>query len=114
LISAGETGSRPFISATRFMAATLPWELAENADLGMAPALQASPITWMPGTRCDSKLTWFTGHHFRSSPTSPAWWAIAPAFWGGIRFTTSPFTVSTPVSTVRVPVLILATLLPGR
>ena len=53
---------RPRSSAATAAAQTLAWALAEKADFGMAPAIAASPITWMPGCSRDSKVTGSIGH----------------------------------------------------
>ena len=49
----------------------------------MPPAMQASPITWMPGSWRDSKVTGSIGHQPVRSAT-PAACAIAPARCGGM------------------------------
>ena len=51
----GSRGARPASKFTIALAQTFAWALAENADFGMAPMMAASPMTWMPGTRRDSK-----------------------------------------------------------
>ena len=79
---------------------TLACALAEKADLGMAPAMAASPRTWMPGTKLDSKVTGSTGHHWLRSAT-PASAAMAPARCGGITLTTAPVWLPKSVVTVR-------------
>ena len=48
-MSFGSPASRPRASATTAAAQTLAWAFAEKADFGMAPAMVASPITWMFG-----------------------------------------------------------------
>ena len=40
-----------------------PSALAAEAAFGIAPAMAASPITWIFGTNCDSNVIGSTGHH---------------------------------------------------
>ncbi len=61
-MSFGASGSRPRTRLATAPAQTLAWALAVKADFGMAPPIAASPMTWMPGTRRDSKLTGSIGH----------------------------------------------------
>jgi hypothetical protein len=68
-------------------AQTFAWALAEKADFGMPPAMDASPVTWMLGCSRDSKVTGSIGHHPLRSAT-PAACAIQPARCGGITFAT--------------------------
>ena len=53
----------PSASSTATAAAqTLAWAFAAKADFGIAPAIAASPITWMFGCRVEAKLTGSIGH----------------------------------------------------
>jgi hypothetical protein len=68
-------------------------------DFGAGRPVVASPMTWIPGCFTDSKVTWFTSHQRLPASARPAWMAIAPARWGGIRFSTSYRTRSPTVGT---------------
>src|SRR5580700_4341026 len=89
----------PDNSAATAAAQTFAWALAAKADLGMAPAVAASPITWMLGCRVEAKLTGSIGHQPVWSAT-PARAAIVPAFCVGMTFATSA--LWTAKSVVRV------------
>src|ERR1700681_3039846 len=80
-------------------AQTLAWELAAKPDFGIAPATQASPMTWMLGCRVDSKLTGSIGHQPVRSAT-PASSAMRPAFCGGTTLATAGLCLVKSVSTV--------------
>ena len=82
-------------------AQTLAWALAAKADFGMPPMMAASPSTWMPGCRVDSKATGSTGHQPVRSAT-PAWAAMAPAFCGGITLATAALWRAKSVTKVSV------------
>src|SRR5438105_7669813 len=69
-------------------AQTLAWELAAKADFGMAPAMVASPMTWMLRCWRDSKVTGSMGHQPVRSVT-PATSAMRPAFCGGMTLATA-------------------------
>src|SRR5207249_683117 len=65
----------------------LAWEFAAKADFGIAPAIAASPMTWMPACSFDSNVTGSIGHHPLRSVT-PATSAMRPAFCGGMTLAT--------------------------
>ena len=60
-----------------------------------------SPMTWMPGCRVDSKATGSTGHQPVRSAT-PAFWAMVPAFCGGMMLATAALWRAKSVTKVRV------------
>ena len=68
----------------------------------MAPAKAASPSTWMPGIRVDSKVSGWTRHQPVASATLAAT-AIEPAICGGITLATAALIVSKSVLTVIAP-----------
>src|SRR5262249_57924993 len=78
----GPAGVPPAMSLTMAAAHSLACELAAAAERGIAPAMAASPITWMFGCSFDSNVTGSTGHQPVRSAT-PAIWASCPAFCGG-------------------------------
>ena len=67
----------------------------------MAPAIAASPMTWMPGCSFDSKVTGSIGHQPVRSAT-PAAAAMAPARCGGMTLPTSALCEPKSVSKVLV------------
>src|ERR1700746_114265 len=69
-------------------AQTLACALAENADFGIAPAIEASPTTWTLGCSLDSNVAGSIGHQPLRSAT-PAISAMRAAFCGGMTFATS-------------------------
>src|SRR5262245_30099200 len=79
--------------------AALACALAEEPDLGIAPAIEASPTTWMFAALVEANVMGSTGHQPLSA-VSPEACAMAPARCGGIRLTTSPFWLPKPVFTV--------------
>ena len=54
-MSFGSAGVPPASRAAIAAAQTLAWALAAKADFGIAPAIAASPMTWMLGCSFDSK-----------------------------------------------------------
>src|SRR5260221_3203329 len=87
-MSLGLGGVRPARSFGTAAAQTLAWALAENADFGIAPAIEASPTTWILGCNLDSNVTASIGHQPVRSAT-PTISAMRPAFCGGMTFATS-------------------------
>src|SRR5262249_60940127 len=82
-MSLGSYGLPPVRSLATAAAQTLAWALAEKADFGMAPAIEASPMTWMLGCSLDSNVAGSIGHQpLRSA--APALSAMRPAFCGGV------------------------------
>src|SRR5205085_108196 len=69
-------------------AQTLPCSAAAWAALGMAPIRAASPSTWIPGCRVDSKPAGSIGHQPVRSAT-PAAAAIGAARCGGTMLATA-------------------------
>src|ERR1700746_4226109 len=69
-------------------AQTLACALAENADFGIAPAIEASPTTWTLGCSLDSNVAGSIGHQPVRSAT-PAISAMRAAFCGGMTLGTS-------------------------
>src|SRR5580704_3908266 len=111
-ISLGVSGLSPRTSFATATAHTLAWALAANADFGIAPAMAASPTTWMPGTCRDSNVTGSVGHQPERSVT-PAMVAMRPAFCGGITLATSALCLSKSVASVLVAGSTEATLPPA-
>src|ERR1700730_5278225 len=87
------------MSRTIAAAQTLACALAANPAFGIAPAMQASPMTWILGCRVDSKLNDSTGHQPVRSAT-PAISAMRPAFCGGTILATAAWYLAKSVSTV--------------
>src|SRR5258706_1508661 len=87
-MSLGSSGVPPARSFATAAAQTLAWALAENADFGIAPAIEASPTTWILGCNLDSNVTASIGHQPVRSAT-PTISAMRPAFCGGMTFATS-------------------------
>src|SRR5260370_35361941 len=87
-MSLGSSGVTPARSFATAAAQTLAWPLAENADFGIAPAIEASPTTWILGCNLDSNVTASIGHQPVRSAT-PTISAMRPAFCGGMTFVTS-------------------------
>ena len=87
-MSFGAAGARPARRSITASAQTFPCALAAKADFGIAPAMAASPITWIRGTRRDSKVTGSIGHQPLRSATAAAA-AIGAARWGGMMQATS-------------------------
>src|SRR5215470_20173567 len=98
-MSLGWLGGSPASSLTMAAAHTFPCALAANADLGMPPAIVASPSTWMLDTSLDSKVTGSIGHQPVLSAT-PAIWAMYPAFCGGMTFATVALNLAKSVVSV--------------
>src|SRR5258707_559807 len=92
-------------------AQTLACALAANPAFGIAPAIQASPMTWMLGCKVDSKLNGSTGHHPVRSAT-PARSAMCPAFCGGTILATAGVNLLKSVMTVMEAGSTLVTLPP--
>ena len=87
-MSFGSAGVPPLSRAATAAAQTLAWALAANADFGMAPAIAASPMTWMFGCSFDSNVTGSIGHQPVRSAT-PAASAMRPARCGGMTLATA-------------------------
>src|SRR5580704_2632021 len=86
-MSLGSLGFSPRASLATEAAHALACELAAIADFGIAPAMAASPMTWMFGLRRDSKVIGSMGHQpLRSA--APVSSAMRPAFCGGITLAT--------------------------
>src|SRR5258708_24396347 len=100
-MSFGTAGWPPAISVATALAHALACALAENADFGMPPAIQASPMTWILRTNLDSNVTGSIAHHPLLS-AAPAIVAIWPAFCGGITFATCAVYLSKYVISVLV------------
>src|SRR5260370_41991347 len=83
-------------------AQALAWALAAKADFGIAPAIAASPITWMSGCKVEAKLTGSIGHQPLRSAT-PASPAMRAAFCGGTIGATSALWVAKSVVKVIAP-----------
>src|SRR6476619_284460 len=62
-MSLGSSGLPPASSFATAAAHTLAWAFAENADFGIAPAIEASPTTWTLGCSLDSNVAGSIGHH---------------------------------------------------
>src|SRR5271163_3289088 len=92
-MSFGVPGVSPRASFATATAQTLAWALAAKADFGIAPAMQASPTTWMLGTMRDSNVTGSVGHQPERSVV-PAISAMRPAFCGGMTLATSALYLS--------------------
>lgn len=99
LISFGGSGVRPARRSITASAQTLACAFAAKADFGIAPAMAASPTTWMPATSRDSKVMGSIGHQPERSAT-PAALAMGAARWGGMMQATSALYVSKSVATV--------------
>ena len=69
-------------------AQALPCAAAAEADFGMPPAMQASPMTWMFAASFEPKLTGSIGHQPVLS-AAPAISAMRPALCGGMTLATS-------------------------
>ena len=91
----------PARSVATAAAHTLAWEFAANADFGIAPAIAASPMTWMPACSFDSNVTGSIGHQPLRSAT-PATSAMRPAFCGGMTLATLAWCLPKSVTSVRV------------
>src|SRR5258707_14219059 len=87
-MSLGSSGVPPARSFATAAAQTLAWALAENADFGIAPAIEASPTTWILGCNLDSNVTASIGHQPVRSAT-PTISAMRPAFCGGMTIATA-------------------------
>src|SRR5439155_11346576 len=110
-MSLGSSGVLPATSLATAAAQTLAWALAEKADFGIAPAIEASPMTWMLGCNLDSKVAGSIGHQPVRSATA-AISAIWPAFCGGMTFATSALCLSKSVTSVIAPTSTEVTLPP--
>jgi len=95
----GGNASSPVSAARTANAQTFAWLFAENADLGMSPAMQASPRTWMSGFIRDCRVAGTIGHQPDAS-VSPACCAIAAAACGGTMLATAARWVASSVVTV--------------
>src|SRR5580704_5992054 len=111
-MSLGVSGFSPRASFATATAHTLAWALAANADFGIAPAMAASPTTWMFGTWRDSNVTGSVGHQPERSVV-PAISAMRPAFCGGMTLATSALCLSKSVASVIVAGSTEATLPPA-
>src|SRR4051794_6804477 len=80
-------------------AQTFAWALAAKADFGIAPAIAASPMTWISGCNIEAKVAGSIGHQTERSAT-PASSAICPARCGGITLATSALYVEKSVVSV--------------
>ena len=94
-------GLSPASSAAIAAAQICPCECAAEAERGMAPAMAASPMTWMFGCSLDSNVTGSTGHQPVRSAT-PASSATRPAFCGGMTLATAALYLSKSVTSVLV------------
>src|SRR3954468_9273029 len=99
LFSAGAGAGLPARLSRIAAAATLPCALADEPDFGIAPAIEASPMTWTFVALVAAKVMGSTGHH-PLSPGGAADCAMAPAGCGGMMLTTSPFWLPKPHFTV--------------
>src|SRR2546430_16597282 len=88
-MSLGADGVAPARSRATAAAHVLACELAANADFGIAPAMAASPMTWIRGCNFDSHVTGSIGHQPVPAAT-PATSALRPAFCGGMTLATFP------------------------
>src|SRR5260370_10404273 len=95
----GWGGVRPRMGCASAAAQTLAGEFAAKADLGMPPAIAASPMTWIFGCKLEAKLTGSIGHHPVRSAT-PASSAMRAALCGGMTLATSALYVSKSVASV--------------
>src|SRR5499425_3354127 len=87
-MSLGSPGLPPASSVATAAAQTLACAFAENADVGMAPAIEASPMTWTLGCSLDSNVAGSIGHQPVRS-VAPAISAMRAAFCGGMTLATS-------------------------
>src|SRR6201993_5537488 len=87
-MSLGSSGLPPASSLATAAAHALAWAFAENADFGIAPAIEASPTTWTLGCSLDSNVAGSIGHQPVRSAT-PAISAMRAAFCGGMTLATS-------------------------
>src|SRR5262244_2415560 len=101
LVSVGDDRVLPASSAAIAVAQILACEVAAAAERGIAPAIAASPMTWIFGCSFDSNVTGSTGHQPVRSAT-PASSARRPAFCGGITLATAASYLSKSVESVRV------------
>src|ERR1700758_5738422 len=86
-VSLGVSGDLPESRATIALAQAWPCALAAEADFGMPPPRQASPITCTSGRSFDAKVMGSIGHHPVLS-AAPAICAIRPARCGGVTLAT--------------------------
>src|SRR5262249_38252066 len=98
-MSLGWLGGSPASSLAIAAAHTFACALAANADLGIPPAMIASPSTGTFGTRLDSKVTGSIGHQPVLSAT-PAIWATRAALCGGITLATAALCLAKSVVSV--------------
>src|SRR5215831_15617745 len=98
-MSLGSPGLSPVSSFATAAAQTFAWALAENADFGMAPAIEASATTWMLGCSLDSNVAGSIGHQPVRSAT-PAVSAMRAAFCGGMTLATSALCRAKSVTSV--------------
>src|SRR2546427_12455282 len=87
-MSLGSSGLPPASSFATAAAHTLAWAFAENADFGIAPAIEASPTTWTLGCSLDSNVAGAIGHQPVRSAT-PALSAVRAALCGGMTIAES-------------------------
>src|SRR5947209_11985327 len=87
-MSFGSGGFSPRSRIATAAAQAFACEFAAKADFGIAPAIAASPITWMFGWNFDSNVTGSIGHQPLRSAI-PAASAMREARCGGITLPTS-------------------------
>src|ERR1700751_591367 len=87
-MSLGSSGLPPAGSFTTAAAHALAWAFAENADFGIAPAIEASPTTWTLGCSLDSNVAGVIWHQPARAGT-PAISAMRAPFCGGMTLGTS-------------------------
>src|SRR5712671_5070090 len=100
-MSLGFAAGLPESSDATAAAQTFACEFAAKADLGIAPAIAASPMTWMFGWSFDSKVDGSIGHQPLRSAT-PAASAMRPAFCGGMTLATAALCCAKSVTSVLV------------
>src|SRR5262249_3980509 len=101
----------PATSFATAAAQTLAWALAENADFGIAPAIEASPMTWTFGCSLDSNVAGSIGHQpVRSA--APALSAMRAACRGEMTWATSALCRPKSVTSVIAPTSTEVTLPP--
>src|SRR5262245_50648110 len=101
-MSLGSSCFSPRTSFATAAAQTFAWALAENADFGMAPAIEASAMTWILGRSLDSNVAGSIGHQPVRSAT-PAVSAMRAAFCGGMTLATSALCRAKSVTSVIAP-----------
>ena len=83
----------PEIRLATAPAQALASAFAADADFGMPPPMQASPMTWMLGTSFEANVTGSIGHQPVWS-AAPAMVAMRPAFCGGMTLATCAIVVA--------------------